>query len=269
MVPMPSPFPGMDPWLEGPLWQSLHVPFVVEMARQLGPQLQPRYITLFEQRVVWETPDAEEGLSIATERRPDIAVHRSRADDLGTGAPAQAVLEAPVRMTTLIPEPMKQYSLEIREAATRTLVCAIEMLSPTNKRSGYRDYLEKRTRLLCSDAHLIEIDLLRAGRRVPMREPLAEEHYFVFVSRAGRRPSTETWPIGVRQALPKIPVPLLPGDADATLNLQQALNAAYDLVGFRYGIDYKAPPPTPLAPEDAAWAEGLLASERGSGALRS
>ena len=31
---MPSPFPGMDPYLEGDLWTTLHVQLAVEIARQ-------------------------------------------------------------------------------------------------------------------------------------------------------------------------------------------------------------------------------------------
>src|SRR5205823_2575020 len=64
-------------------------------------------------------------------------------------------------------------TIEIRDAANRQLVTAIEVLSPTNKRGdGRSEYLAKRQRLLLSTAHLMEIDLLHQGQRVPMQQPL-------------------------------------------------------------------------------------------------
>ena len=41
---MPSPFPGMDPYLEGTEWQSFHADLCSQMGRQLAPLLQPKYI---------------------------------------------------------------------------------------------------------------------------------------------------------------------------------------------------------------------------------
>ena len=36
---MPSPFPGMDPYLEGSLWMSVHTDLAVGIARQLNRQI--------------------------------------------------------------------------------------------------------------------------------------------------------------------------------------------------------------------------------------
>ena len=36
---MPSPFPGMDPYLEGSLWTSIHTQLGVEIQRLLMPLL--------------------------------------------------------------------------------------------------------------------------------------------------------------------------------------------------------------------------------------
>lgn len=41
---MPSPFPGMDSYLEGSEWSSLHVELSSEIARQLAGKLRPNYI---------------------------------------------------------------------------------------------------------------------------------------------------------------------------------------------------------------------------------
>src|SRR4029453_5934831 len=101
------------------------------------------------------------------------------------------------------------------ETGNRQLVTAIEILSPTNKRAeGRMEYLVKRRRILLSTAHLLEIDLLRQGQRLPMHDPLPPAEYFVLLSRAENRPITEVWPLALRDPLPTVPVPLLPGDSD-------------------------------------------------------
>jgi hypothetical protein len=72
------------------------------------------------------------------------------------------------------------------------------------------------------------------------------------------------WPIALESPLPKIPVPLLPGDADVMLDLQQALTTIYDLLRYDRAVDYSAPPEVPLRPEAARWAEERLKT-RGCG----
>lgn len=63
-----------------------------------------------------------------------------------------------------MPSRLPHGTIEIRDVTNRELVTAIEVLSPTNKRGdGYREYLDKRRRILSSMAHLMEIDLLRKG----------------------------------------------------------------------------------------------------------
>ena len=179
------------------------------------------------------------------------------------------VLPAPLEMLTVMPEPVPQSWVEIRDTAERQLVTVIEVLSPANKRGdGEDEYLERRQRLLASTAHLMEIDLLRSGHRVPMRQPLPPQPYFVFLSRAGRRPRTEVWPVAIHQPLPTVPVPLRHGDADVPLNLQQALATVYDLLGYDLSVDYTRPPEVPLRPEDAAWVRdhlGIPRMPKGSG----
>ena len=158
--------------------------------------------------------------------------------------------------------------MEIRETATRRLVTAIKVLSPTNKRGeGRKEYRRKRRRILLSTSHLLEIDLLRQGQRVPMQQRLPNAPYFVLLNRAEERPISDVWPIHLGEALPSVPVPLLPGDADVPLGLQQALTNVYDLLRYDLAIDYARPPESLLPPQLTAWAEKLL-SARGAASVR-
>ena len=149
------------------------------------------------------------------------------------------------------------------DVAERKLVAAIELLSPSNKRTGggREEYIDRRDNFLSAGVHLIELDLLRRGTRLPMRDELPLAPYFAFVSRAENRPMAGVWPISLREALPTIPVPLLPGDADVALELQVALNQTYDAFGFDLELDYRKPPEVPLQAEDQAWADERLRTQ--------
>ena len=47
---MPSPFPGMDPYLEGEMWQEFHDTLANEIRSQIIPQLGSRYAALLAKR---------------------------------------------------------------------------------------------------------------------------------------------------------------------------------------------------------------------------
>ena len=86
---MPSPFPGMDSYLEGSLWMSVHSQLTAEIARQLAPKLRPRYLALTTERFVWSTPD---DVAVTTSGiYPDVGVATTRRDGaphlLGPGFP--------------------------------------------------------------------------------------------------------------------------------------------------------------------------------------
>jgi hypothetical protein len=260
---MPSPFPGMDPYLEGPEWRSVHTHLSVEIARYLAPKLRPRYVVRTEKSYVLSAPDADDAGAVAVSRRsPDVSVVRSEVQappQRGGGSGGAAVPEAPMHLALVMPEEVPQITLEIHDVAERSLVTAIEVLSTTNKRGeGREEYLVKRRRLLRSAAHLLEIDLLRSGQRVPMADPLPRAPYFVILSRAERRPVADVWPLSLGERLPSVPIPLLPDDADVALDLQQVLTQMYDAFGYDLDLDYVKPPAVPLEPEDAAWARALL-----------
>ncbi len=233
---------------------SFHTQLIAEIARQLAPKLQPKYLALTNERFVLEEVA---DVSVATTSiYPDVSVIDAKREPSGEGGVAIA---APLRLATIVPDRVPQVSVEIRETATRRLVTAIKVLSPTNKRGeGRKEYRRKRRRILLSTSHLLEIDLLRQGQRVPMQQRLPNAPYFVLLNRAEERPISDVWPIHLGEALPSVPVPLLPGDADVPLGLQQALTNVYDLLRYDLAIDYARPPESLLPPQLTAWAEKLL-----------
>lgn len=251
---MPNPFPGMDPYLEGPLWTTVHTSLVNEIARQLAPKLRPKYLALPQERVVITVPDPIETPSRS--RFPDVGVYTSETlPPQGRGA----MTVAPLMLNALLPESVPEAYLEIRDVEQRRLVTAIEVLSPSNKRGpGGEAFRKKRQELLAGESHYVEIDLLRVGERFPLAGPLPSVPYFVFLSRATRRPRVEIWPIPLDQPLPTVPVPLLADDPDVMLDLQQAFQTIYEWYGYDRAADHDGAPPLPLAPEQQAWADERL-----------
>jgi hypothetical protein len=249
---MSAPFPGMDPYLEGSHWMGVHTQLCAEIARQLTPRLVPKYLALTNERFVLESTE-DVGISIRG-GYPDVGVVPRIETDSAGGQSAVAV--APLRLATVMPESVPHVTVEIRDTAQRQLVTAIEVLSPTNKRGdGREEYLGKRRRVMLSTAHLVEIDLLRTGLRVPMRGPLPSVPYFIFIGRWEHRPMVDVYPILLDQPLPTIKVPLLPGDADCPLDLQQAFATVYETLRYDLVADYSKPPQVPLPPETTAWAD--------------
>ena len=221
---MPSRFPGMDPYLEGPHWSSFHAQLCVKIARHLMPNLGARYVALEEERLVTAT-----------------------FDDIG------------ITTRSIRKERFPMHLVEIRAVKGLELVTVIEVLSPANKTGeGRREYLHKRRRILRSDVNLIEIDLLRSGERVPMASPLPESDYFVLVHRASTRPVAGVWPIGLADRLPSVPVPILPPDPDIGLDLRQAFTGAFDSAGYNRIVNYSRNLQPPLNPEQIAWSQDLL-----------
>jgi hypothetical protein len=192
---------------------------------------------------------------------PDVGIVKASTAPMpmvGSKNGATATMSA-VSMRIPEPYPMAHYRILIRDMRRRKLVTVLEFLSPVNKRGdGRRQYLRKRNRILRSGTHLMEIDLLRQGLRVPM-DPAGD--YFVVLSRADKRPDAEVWGVALEQHLPVVPVPLLHKDADVLLDLQKAVTDVYDLGRFRYVIDYRKPPDVRLTREENAWAIRLLKSK--------
>lgn len=109
--------------------------------------------------------------------------------------------------------------------------------------------------------NLVEIDLLRDGRPMPLtiRQPV-ESAYRILVSRGATRPRARLYAFGIRQPIPSIPIPLLPKDPEPSLDLNAVLHALYERARFDLRLDYTKPPVPPLGEEDATWAQGILAA---------
>jgi hypothetical protein len=266
---MPSPFPGMDPYLEGRLWSDVHHRLATEISRRLTPRLRPRYVARIEVAIIQDVSYASE-ITIAY---PDVAVPRSKhANVLHDGREATGGYNAHATVTpwgTIPPAPLvmeapeafrfKQATVEVRRADDNQLITAIEIISPANKREpGLFDYRQKRTRLYQSGVHLLEIDLIRRGVRPTRLPKLPQTSYLVTLTRSHAR-MIELWPMLLQDPLPLLPVPLSAPDLDVPLELDEVLATIYDEAAYDLSIDYSAPPPPPpLSDEDAAWLQTIL-----------
>jgi hypothetical protein len=256
---MPSPFPGMDPYLELPRrWPDFHNDLAAEIRTALNSVLDPRYVASLTSSVAYEA------VEIAPRRfiQPDVVVLRSPT--LSEEAPVAVATLAPAPVESAIPweVPLMLYRVEIITTDAEQLVTVIEILSPANKRPGHEttlEYRRKRRDLFRSSAHLMEIDLLRAGERPPLEEPVPTAPYYVMLSRAERRPRVEVWPIALSERLPVLPVPVLEPDPDVPLDLGAAVASVYERGAYARKIDYnQPPPPPPFSAEEAAWVDTLL-----------
>jgi len=255
---MPSPFPGMDPFIENQEWSDFHPNLIVRIQESLVPKVSPRYLVRIERRVYVEHSSDGDREWV----RPDVTVlDRDRTPGPGSGGTALATELEPIVLTLPMPETLRESYLIVRERETMEVVTVIEVLSPGNKRpgaDGRREYLGKREEVLGSASHLVELDLLRGGDRLPTVQPLPEGDYYAFVSRANRRPRVEVYAWPLRRALPTIPIPLSNGDPDVSLDLQKALNTVYDRAGYSYSLDYSHPLRPPLSDAEQTWFRQFL-----------
>jgi hypothetical protein len=249
----------MDPFLENEEWEDFHTRFNTVISDELSRQVGTRYVVRIEHRVYVEHVTDEN----ARPRRADVTVLAADAS-FGSAAsePGMATAIAPVECLLPMPEEIRETYVVVRERETREVVTVLETLSPGNKRlggDGRREYLAKRDELLRSQAHLIELDLLRGGERLPMNSPLPTGDYYAIVSRRPRRPRAEVFAWTIRDRLPAISVPLRGVDADVPLDLQTVFTTVYDRARYDLSINYAKPPVPMLNAQDTAWMAQLLA----------
>ncbi len=252
---MPSPFPGMNPYIErASVWHDFHESFMPLVREILTPQVLPRYKVRIDEHVYIHELSAEERRFIG---RGDILI--SALQPTGAAAAvASPVLDAPAEVRVPAVDSETHSFLEIRDRDNQELVTVVELLSPCNKYAGpdREQYLAKARLLQQRWVHFVEIDLLRGGPRTPWLD-MPECDYCVVVSRFERRPKAGFWPIHLRERLPEIPIPLRGGDADARVDLQQVLHRIYDAAGYAYDI-YSGPPEPALSAADAVWADQFV-----------
>ena len=242
---MTSPFPGMDPYLEGYLWPDVHNSLAFVIKELLGPQIRPKYVARTELYTVEDTtPEEDVGIMY-----PDVEVLKRKKESREIPKPpSETVVEISPATISIPATKMVEVRLpfiEIHDREKNQLITAIEILSPVNKRKpGLKPYREKRESLHEAGVHLLEIDLLRRGTR-PFNHPyLPRNHYLVTLTRAGRR-KTDVWGFDVEDKLPVIPVPLKEPDSDVPLNLGKALKLIYERSLYDLSIDYTQLPPPP------------------------
>jgi Protein of unknown function (DUF4058) len=255
---MPSPFPGMNPYLEHPaLWSEVHELLIVAIFDALNPQLRPKYRVAIEQRVYQNTEDDSLLVGIA-----DVAVQSTQTATQAETANI-AVVSPPIQATTVtipMPNRIKESYLEVRDLATREVVTAIEVLSPKNKRpgEGRRAYEKKRLRVLGSSTNLVEIDLLRDGKPMQILHNDVQSHYRILVSRGKQRPQADLYAFNLQNIIPCFPLPLREEDREPLLNLQTLLNQLYDRASYDLVVDYSRESVPALLEADTVWLDSLL-----------
>ena len=252
----------MDPWLEHPaLWPDVHNRLIAAIADAMSPVIRPKYYVGLQSRTHLLAPDELALIGI-----PDLAVvTRHRPEPVGPVAPAWdapangvAVLEVELPVA----QEVRETYLEVHEVASGVLVTLIEVLSPVNKLwgPGRQKNERKRSRVLESLTGLVEIDLLRAGPTLPYGyRPTPASDYRILVSRGRNRPRAQLTTFGVRNAIPIVPLPLLPGDDEPPMDLGAILHGLYDRAGYDLRIDYRKPPVPPLDEPEAEWASRVVA----------
>jgi hypothetical protein len=248
---MPSPFPGMDPYLENPaFWPDFHERFITYWCDELAEHLPETYEARIGERVSLLEPASETGKRIG----PDVSLTKGR--DFSPGRPeagSVATLE-PVNIPFVVLNETKEAYIEILHRPDRELIAVLELLSPSNKEAdGFEQYRVKRNAIIHQAVHLVELDLLIGGRRLPLSKALPAGDYYAFVGRSDDRPDCQVYAWTIREPLPTIPIPLKAPDPDVQFNLAAVFATAYKLGRYARSIDYAAPPPVRLADETEQW----------------
>lgn len=260
-----SPFPGMNPFLEGSIWPDVHHDLATRIKEQLAPQVVPQYFVRIETYTVEDT-NMEEGVNILY---PDVEILKRRQPAHRPFTHTSNSMVATLTPVTLsLPTPKVEVRIpviEIRDTEKNQLITAIEVLSPVNKRKpGLKPYRKKRRLLQTDGVHLLEIDLLRRGER-PFQHPQIPDktHYMVSLVRGGSH-YVDIWSMSIKNKLPVVPVPLKTPDEDIRLDLGKALADVYEKSYYGYSINYEGeiPPPT-FSKEDQTFIDKVLESQNG------
>ena len=225
---MPSPFPGMDPYLEEErLWPAFQHQLVHTLYQMLLPGLMDRY----RARVCERHNTIEQAL-----------------------------------FTSIVREEHHESHLELRQRSDSRLITVVEVVSPANKVSpeGRQADLSRRHDVRRQNANVVEIDLILQGTPLldSLRENMPHWDYAVIVSRWTQPDRYQVYSAALSKPLPRFRVPLASDDRDTVIDLQAAVCRAFDQGDFREQIDYQREPNTRLTDENRAWVVQRLREEK-------
>ena len=263
---MPSPFPGMDPFLEHPaFFPDLHGRLHVFISETLQRSLPTPYFAVINERLWVETsaryigPDTDVLCGGWTMAESSVAMGKA-----GRARTRPLVFETAHDEHR---EPYVEIRTRLAEGGER-VVTAIEVLSLSNKTPGQRGrelYLEKQAEILGRQVHLVEIDVLRSGEHTTplsldrLKRTAGPFDYHVSVHRFDQPGRFFIYPWQLSDPLPVIGVPLLPDDGEISLDLQAVLTRCYEAGPYQRRVVYDpARIVPPLAPQQTEWVERLL-----------
>lgn len=262
---MPSPFPGMDPFLEHPaVFPGFHDSFITYLRETLQARLPDPYYAEIGDRVWVEVSYRRVG--------PDVNVLRPAAPDSFAGKGAVALAQATRSQAVEVSVPQDEVREPFLQIFSRfegeRVISTVEILSPTNKSRGSPGrelYLRNQREILSSRTNLVEIDLLLRGEHttaVPRDIAEAKAGKFDYHVCAHRFVDLEdyiVYPIRMEDKLPEVAIPLLPQDPPVPIDLQLVFQRAYDTGPYHRRIRYQSEQPEPpLEPEREKWAAGIL-----------
>jgi hypothetical protein len=225
---MPSPFPGMDPYLEDEkLWAEFQHHIVMSLYHLLLPGLADRYRARIGQR--------------------------------------QYVTEQAL-FTSIVREEHSEEFIEVRQRSDGKLITVVDVVSPSNKMTaeGRQMYLNRRRESRGLGASMVEVDLVLQGQPTLdySRDNLPEWDYAVTVTRSTQPERHEIYTATLQKRLPRFRLPLASDDRDTVLDLQSCFMRAFEQGGFAPRVDYKREPPTRLEDDDRTWMDALLKEQK-------
>lgn len=252
---MGSPFPGVDPFLEGQgVWHDFHVGFNFCLREKLMSLLPANYVARIEEHVYF---DDEAGTAI-TRKVPDVEIEQltsSQVPPRRVSKGGTATLE-PVIVPNLIGETVKIRYIEVRTRDEDRVVTVIETLSPANKAgSGHKEYLAKRFALMYENVNLVELDLLVRGTRIEMDGPVPEADFYAMISRGDQRPDCQVYSWNVTDPLPRIPIPLNHPDPDVFIELQDVFSTTFNRGPYDRLVRYDRPVGLALPKAKLEWVQ--------------
>ena len=225
---MPSPFPGMDPYLEDDkLWASFHNQLAHSLYQMLLPGLMDRYRARISQR--------------------------------------QYVTEQAL-FTSVVREEHTEQFIEIRQRTDGRMVTLVDIVSPANKTSdvGRRVFLEKRRDARANRSNIVQVELVLPGQPLLdyAHEGVVDWDYGVTVTRCNKPDHFEIYTATLQKRLPRFRLPLASDDRDTVVDLQAAFIRSFDQGDFASQIDYGKDPSLRLTDEQRTWIDERLREQK-------